>query len=313
MSRKKGQTRKLQVTNSVNLFEHGMQAYSGTDSRQGLRVQKYLKLINMLAVSRFSWINLPAGVDERYLEMTLYQSGSCILFPHKQWRRFVVSPSAMIGANNYNNPTKFQPTAQGLNVGVLDSHHAVPIWDNPLRSTMIDVMADYASRLAAADRALDVNLDNLSIPLIIACPESQRTTVQRLMQARNEGAPYVYTTDTLSPDDVVKSIPNVTPNLTKDLLTVKEQIWNEMCTFLGIATTATEKRERLVAAEAEYNTMRSTIYRESYLKCRQQACDTANMLWFNKVGKPIGVRWNDWATTPDLHNDVDYNGGGGDD
>ena len=280
-------------------------SYNGLEVRQSMRVQKYLKLIEMLAISRFEWHGLPDGIDERYLELTLFESGVALFHPNRKWKRFVVSGGAVGGLNNYNNPTRFDPMAPNYSPGTMDSKHCVPIWDNPLRCTMRDVVMDYAMRLASCDKAIDVNLDNVSVPLIIRSKETQKLTVENIMRAREQGAPYVYTYDTMDADGLFTTFPNQTPNLSKDLLEVKNQIWNEMVTYLGIQNSSTEKRERLVADEAEYAQERTNVYRQSYLKCRQQACDQINRLWFDRVGMHLSVSWRDTGVGASLDTDLD--------
>ena len=189
--------------------------------------------------------------------------------------------------------------------GTMDSKHCVPIWDNPLRCTMRDVVVDYAMRLASCDKAIDVNLDNVSVPLIIRSKETQKLTVENIMRAREQGAPYVYTYDTMDADGLFATFPNQTPNLSKDLLEVKNQIWNEMVTYLGIQNSSTEKRERLVADEAQYAQERTNVYRQSYLKCRQQACDQINRLWLDRVGMHLSVSWRDTGVGASLDTDLD--------
>ena len=85
------------------------------EMRQSLRINQYMKLIEMLAVSRFKWINLPPYIDERYLELTLFENGLALFFPDKRKgvNRFMVTSGNIGGANNYNNPTSFQPVATG--------------------------------------------------------------------------------------------------------------------------------------------------------------------------------------------------------
>ena len=135
----------------------------------------------MLAVSRFKWINLPPYIDERYLELTLFENGLALFFPDKRpgVNRFMVTSGNIGGVNNYNNPTSFQPVAANYSHPQIGSKECVPIWDNQLRCTMIDVMWNYATRLAIADRALDVNLDNISVPLIIATSETNKLTAPK--------------------------------------------------------------------------------------------------------------------------------------
>lgn len=82
------------------------------DLQQTTRVRMYQRLIEMLAISRFKWINLPKGIDERFIEMTLFERGLVIFFPDKKKHRWMATQATYNGKiNNYYNPTKFRPVA----------------------------------------------------------------------------------------------------------------------------------------------------------------------------------------------------------
>jgi hypothetical protein len=280
--------------------------FNYAEMSQQIRVQKYMKLIEMLCISRFTWRNLPQGIDMRYLEMTLLENGVALFFPDKQWHRFVVTSGNYGNTNNYNNPTTFYPIATGYHYKQLGSKECVPIWDNPLRCTLLDVMGDYAMRLAIADRALDVNLDNISIPLIIACNETQKLTVENIMKARENGAPYVYTYDSADINSMFQTFPNATPFIADKVLNVKTQVWNELVNFLGIQNSTTEKKERLITDEVAAGNEKTNVFRASFLQCRQQACDTINDLWLRRAGMPeLSVDWSDYLSGGILSTDGD--------
>lgn len=261
------------------------------EMRQSLRINQYMKLIEMLAISRFKWVNLPPYIDERYLELMLFENGLALFFVDKRLHRFMVTAGNIGGVNNYNNPTTFQPVATNYSYHQLGSKQCVPIWDNGLRCTMIDVMWNYATRLAIADRALDVNLDNLSVPLIIATSETSKLTAQNLMKAREDGDPYIYAYDSADITGLFQTFPNLTPFMADKLITTKTQIWNELVNYMGIDNSTTEKKERLLESEVTAGNSRTNVFRLSYLKARQQACDTINRLY--EFDLPVGIEWND--------------------
>lgn len=264
------------------------------ETLHAMRINQYVKLIEQLAVSRFKWKNLPPYIDERYLELTLFENGLALFFPDKNLHRFMVTSGNIGGVNNYDNPTEFTPVATGYSYRTLTGRECVPIWDNQLRCTMRDVCWNYATRLANCDRALDVNLDNLSIPLIIVTGEQGRLTANNLMRAREDGQPYVYMNDATDINGMFNTFPNSTPFLADKLLNAKQQVWNELINFLGIDNSSTEKKERLLEDEIQSSNSRTNVYRLTYLKARQQACDAINRLY--RFDYPIGVEWNDLTT-----------------
>lgn len=301
MSRRRNNARKATQWDNTRVLGSMWGNLNMPEMRQALRINQYMKLIEMLAVSRFKWRNLPPYIDERYLELTLFENGLALFFPDKKRHRFMVTAGNIGGVNNYNNPTTFQPVAANYSYPQIGSHQCVPIWDNQLRCTMIDVMWNYATRLAIADRALDVNLDNLSVPLIIATSETNKLTVQNLMKAREDGDPYIYAYDSADITGMFNTFPNLTPYLADKITQTKTQVWNELVNYLGIDNSTTEKKERLLESEVTAGNSRTNVFRLSYLKARQQACDTINRLW--KFDLPIGIEWNDTTSGGLLESD----------
>lgn len=306
--RRKNGARKVSLDTKERILGSDWSAinFNEQDWRQQIRVQKYMKLITMLCISRFKWSGLPNGIDSRYLELTLFDNGVALFFPDKRWHRFVVTSGNFGNVNNYNNPTIFNPIATGYSYKQLNSKECVPIWDNPLRCTMKDILTDYAMRLAIADRALDVSLDNASVPLIIACSETQKLTVQNILRAREEGTPYIYTYDSADINSMFNTFPNTTPFIADKVLNVKTQIWNELVNFLGIQNSTTEKKERLITDEVQAGNEKTNVFRASFLQCRQQACDTINELWLLRGGmEPLSVDWSDYLSGGILDTDGD--------
>ena len=265
--------------------------YNYGDATQTTRVRMYQRLIEMLAISRFRWVNLPKGIDERFVELTLFERGMVLFFPDKRKNRWMATQANYNGrVNNYYNPTRFQPVAVNYNYHTMGSKECVPIWDNNLRSPMLDIMVMYAERLAMVDRALDVNLENQSVPLIIQCDERQKLSIENMMQQRGQGLPVIYVTGNNAIMDIFKQFPNTSQYLVDKLLHDKATIWNECVKFLGIENNNSEKKERVVVDEVKSGESATNVFRLSYLKARQQAVDQINDLW---PFLDLGVSWGD--------------------
>ena len=290
MSRSRGRQRNNAFKRMMSNDWRNVQ-YNYGDLQQTTRVRMYQRLIEMLAISRFKWINLPKGMDERFIEMTLFERGLVIFFPDKIKHRWMATQATYNGKiNNYYNPTKFRPVAVNYTYKEMGSRECVPIWDNQLRSPMIDIMVTYAERLALVDRALDVNLDNQSVPLIIQCDEKQKQTMENVMQQRGQGLPVIYITGNNAILDVFKQFPNTSQYLIDKLLHDKATIWNECVKFLGIENNNSEKKERVVVDEVKSGESATNVFRLSFLKSRQQAVDQINSLW---PELELGISWGD--------------------
>ena len=290
MSRNRGRQRNNAYKRMMSNDWRNVQ-YNYGDATQSIRVQMYQRLIEMLAISRFRWINLPKGIDERFVELTLFERGMVLFFPDKHKNRWMTTQANYNGRiNNYYNPTRFQPVAVNYNYHAMGSKECVPIWDNDLRSPMLDIMVMYAERLAMVDRALDVNLDNQSVPLIVQCDERQKLSIENMMEQRGQGYPVIYVTGNNAIMDIFKQFPNTSPYLVDKLLHDKATIWNECVKFLGIENNNSEKKERVVVDEVKSGESATNVFRLSYLKARQQAVDQINDLW---PFLDMGVSWGD--------------------
>lgn len=279
------------------------------DYLQNTRIGMYCKLLEMLALSRFRWINLPYYLDERFIEMTLFERGLVLFFYDGNLKRFMVTQAAYSGKVNANfNPTSFYPVGPNYSHGKLTAKEAVPIWDNRLRAPMIDILITYSERLAAIDRALDVNIDNVSLPMIIECEETQRTTILNLLQQKDQGLPVIVSYNGSGLADMLKTFPNTTPYLADKLLHDKATVWNEAMKFLGIQNNNSEKKERIVVDEVKSGESATNVFRLSYLQARQTACDQINVMYPHL---DLGVEWGDTASGGLL--EVDGEGGDGDD
>ena len=81
---------------------------------------------------------------------------------------------------------------------------------------------------------------------------------------------------------------------------LKEKIWNEALSFVGIDTVNTEKRERMITAEVEYGLGYVDAMRNIMLNMRRKACNEIN----EKFGLNISVKFRNqkeeqkWLPTP---------------
>ena len=270
------------------------------NTRWNLQAQMYVKEIETLALSRFTWTGLPNDVDTRFLELILFQQGFALFFLDDRSEKFRATLATFQGnINLYYNPTRFRPYGNGYTYRTLSSKECVPIWDNQLRITEWDIVQIYADRLTRIDQVIDANLENQKIPLIVTCDDSQRLTVANMFKQRQEGQPVILGNTALNSAVMqgIQAFPVEVPFIVDKLQVAKQQVWNECLSFLGIRNSTTEKRERLITDESEANNERVNIYRNGFLKARQQACDQINRMWPDLT---VGVDWSAPQDTTDL-------------
>ena len=254
--------------------------------------------IKELAISRFKWDNLPDTVDERFLELTLFEQGMAVFFDDDVLGYLALT--TMIGGmlDVYRIPTQRTAYANnGFNMH-LDNTNSVIIWNNKLRENMTYGCEMFARRLYECDRTIDVNIKAQKTPILITCSENQRLTLKNTYEQYTGNAPVIFADKDI---DILKSLQAITtlaPYEADKLLVTKSQIWNECLTWLGISNTNYQKKERLISDEVTRNMGGTIASRNSGLDMRKQACDEINRMF----GLNVSVKFNDDINLEELNN-----------
>lgn len=259
----------------------------------------YYDLLKMLACSVYKWEGLPPEIDERFLELTLFQTALAVFFNDPEFNAFFAlrgSPSGQL--NVYNNPTRYMVYgANGRFHRNLAANECVPIWANYLRQPMHNTIDLYARKLTDIDRTMDVNLAAQKTPVLITCTEEQRLTMLNLYKQYDGNEPVIFgykiIDQAAAGGQPIQAIQTGAPYIVTDLLTDKARIWAEIMTYLGINNANQDKKERLVADEVSANDDQIQMCRLMNLNARRQACDQIN----RKYGLNVSVNYNtDWES-----------------
>lgn len=248
----------------------------------------YWQRIMEMAVTRFEWINLPSTVDERYLELALITDGHALFF-YDDVLGYLALRSANGGKLNvYDVPDYRTVVANNGYRYTGTEKDSVIIYNNFLRtSSAIDIQL-YAERLANLDRTIDVNVNSQKTPVLISCNQQQQLTMKNLYMKYEGNSPYIFGDNSISPD-VIKVLKTDSPYVSDKLYILKEQIWNEVCGYLGIANISYQKKERMIRDEVQRGMGATIQSRYSGLIVRQQACRQINELF----GLEIDVRFRE--------------------
>ena len=254
----------------------------------------YLRLLAEMAVQRFKWEGLPDTIDERFLELTLQRNALSIFYYDESVGRYLAVRGAGTGINIYDNPPQFYTIGIGMPSKTLKPNECVPIWANALRIPDHDVITTYAKRLAEIERTIDINILNMRHPVLIACDESERLSMENAFKQVKEGVPVIAGTPLLGENIGAKITTfnlggDADENSVKQLLYAKANIWNDCMTFLGINNTNQEKRERMITDEVASNESQIVAYRNVGLSARKRACEQINRV-FPKLN--VSVHWN---------------------
>ena len=250
-------------------------------------------LLAQIAMSRFHWHNLPAGVDSWYLEKTLFFGGCATLMqipglegPEHKWYGTMV---AQIGRwNVYDTPARWASIGNNGWYYKCDKRNAVLIWDNPNRMPITPTIDFWARELEDILRTKQINRVQARTPFLITAPQGREFDATQILKsiAGGEFAVLGYS----SIDDVnVQAIQTGVPWLGGELMTDFQNTFRQALQALGVSTART-KNERMVAEEVEQDANVTDFVALASLDMRRKACDEFNDRF--QPSEPLSVTWN---------------------
>lgn len=258
--------------------------WSSTKMNNSTFLQYYNRLTDM-AISQFEWTNLPPTCDARFLELALFADGMAVFF--KDEILGYLTLQCMIGGplDVYRIPIIRRAYASnGYNME-LDNLNSVIIFNNSLHINSLLDIEMYARRLYEIQRAIDINVKGQKTPKILCCDENQRLTLVNLIKKYEGNEPFIFGKKGLS--QILESVDISSPYVADKLQVLKQLVWDEAMTYLGIANTNTSKRERLNIAEVQSGMGDVEAQRFTKLAERERACDKINAMF----GLNVGVRY----------------------
>lgn len=238
----------------------------------------YFNRLKELAISMFEWKNLPSTIDERFLELTLFEDGQCLFF--KDEVMGYLSLQCTIGGkfNVYRIPTNRRAYATNGYQNNLTEDNSVIIYNNMLRINTISAVDMFAKRLYDLDSIIDINASAQKTPFLITCDETQRLTLKNVYMQYIGNQPVIYGNKNLDVN-AIKVLQTNAPYIGQQIYELKINIWNEALSYLGISTVNNVKRERLITDEVQRNLGGTYASRYSRLNMRKQACQKINEMF----------------------------------
>lgn len=239
---------------------------------------QYYNRLMELSISMFEWKNLPATIDSRFLELTLFSDGMCVFFKDDILGYLALKTTIGGRLNVYQIPTDRTAYASNGYQKHLNGEDSVIIFNNMIHTNSLLDVEIYAKRLYNLDRAIDVNANAQKTPILITCEESQRLTLKNMYMQYDGNQPVIFADKNLNPNSL-KVLTTGSPYVADKLYMLKTQIWNEALTYLGISNLNIQKKERLVSDEVTRNQGGVIASRYSRLNARRQACEEINKMF----------------------------------
>lgn len=239
-----------------------------------------------IAVSSIGWEGLPPEIDERALEITLYQNGAAIFF------RLLDDTYACLGVtsegklNPYGVPVIRQAYSNWTNFTKrLDETNSVIIYNNYTRTGIDGECMLFANRVTNVDRTIDVNVNTQKTPYI-AKTKNQQTKLEltKILEGILTNVPVIGTTKKekteLTDDLQIFNLNTTQGSYVGDRLnTLKRELWNDWLSYLGIPNIGYTKRAQVNSAEMEYNSGQYMAEQACRLSIRETAAKQINSMF----------------------------------
>lgn len=244
-----------------------------------LTYMQYLRRLMELSMSMFEWENLPGTVDPRYIELRLFETGSVVFFKDDVLGELCLDCIQQGNFDVYGNPiTRRAYSCYNNYQKVLNDKDSVIIWNNYLRTNSVTDIQLYAKRLWDLDRSMDINAKAQKTPLLIQCNEKQRLSMKNLYMQYDGNTPVIFADNNIDINGI-KVVSTQAPFVADKLYQLKNQIWNEALTYLGISNLNINKSERLITNEVSSSQGSTISSRYSRLESRRQAVEKINEMF----------------------------------
>lgn len=261
------------------------QRWASAEMNNKTYIDYYDRLME-LALNVFEWENLPPTVDERFLELTLYEMGYCLYFDDPIIGNLALTCTIGGRLDVYRIPILRRAYAVNGYNKMCSAKDSVLIFNNYLHTPTLLTIELFARRLYEIERAIDVNVKGQKTPKAILSSEQQRLTMKNLFMQYDGNEPFIFGDKNLDIEGI-KSLDIGSPFVADKLQILKHQIWNEALTFLGIENSNQDKKERLVSDEVGSNYGNVEAQRNVMLNARRQAVKKINAMF----GTDINVKF----------------------
>jgi hypothetical protein len=242
----------------------------------------YYNRLMELALNVFEWENLPPSVDERFIELTLYEIGYCLYFNDEIIGNLALTCTIGGQLDVYRIPLLRRAYAVNGYNKMCSAKDSVLIFNNYLHTPTQSTIELFARRLYEIERAIDINVKAQKTPTLILSSEQQRLTMKNLYMQYDGNEPFIFGDKNLDIDSI-KSLKTDAPFVADKLEILKHQVWNEALTFCGIENSNMDKKERLVSDEVGSNYGNIEAQRNVMLNARKQAAKKINSMFGTKI------------------------------
>jgi hypothetical protein len=250
----------------------------------------YYYLLKELAINMYKWEGLPDTIDERFLELTLFENGYGVYFNDDVIGNLFLQCTIGGQLNLYRIPINRMAYSVGNNSyhKYLTEKDSVIVFNNYLHTTTHISIDMFAQKLYNISRTIDVNINAQKTPILITCDDKQKMTFKNAYQQYEGNEPFIFGYKGFD-KEAFQVLQTDAPFVADKLSIEKNRVWNEAMLFLGINNNNMDKKERQISDEVNSNLEQITMSRMVGLNSRKQGAAQINRMF----GTNITVEYNE--------------------
>lgn len=254
-----------------------------------------------IILSMFTYENLPASMDQRFLESSLFEDGQASVLYDTDKKLVINTRCADNGEINiYNLPTRINCFSVNFRTdrlvynGIIEDTlnketQAVLMLNDEERLPSWVYVFEYAERLADAQKTIDINVRAQRTPILILGSKKQKQSLENMYAQYDGYKPVIMGDEDYLSQDSIKAVNTGAPYVADKIQNLKKEIWNEFLGTFGINNINVEKKERLISAESDSNNEVTNYALKSYFDARKKAVKQINELFGTNIEVKINA------------------------
>lgn len=249
-----------------------------------------------LALNVFQFKNIDPFIDMSRVNYSLLRNGSIAFFKDDVTGNLLALPYTSVGSLDiYGRPQAIRviPYFGAYNRTLYKKNKEfVIMYDNEARLPLYPQITASAERMALIKRTIDINISQQSTNRIWTAPEEKIATLKGLLEQVDSNVNTIVGYDGLDINEI-NSILDIAPYVADKLNDAKKEEWSEFLEMIGITSSVTQKKERLITDEV-FTSMGGTIAsRFNRYESRRKAIEEIN----ETFGTNIEVEFYDGLPT----------------
>lgn len=248
--------------------------------------QHYFLYLTSLAYQLFEWKNLPESVNPSFLEKNLIANGQVAFYNDPNLGYIICKGTPSGELDHYQLPLRYHAHSVNYNAtfnlfnynDIKRKNMGVMIKNNDLGMGILPSLQMFAQDLAEIKNIIKVNQNAQKTPVVFMASDKTLLTWKNVAQQFDGNVPYVFVDENLDLNNI-KTFDSKAPFIADKMNQMKNAVWNECMTYLGIKNANLEKKERMVTSEVDSNNDQIKSSGNMLLKARQEACEKINLLY----------------------------------